>query len=111
MVGEIEFFHDFQVGAVVALPPSAPTNAGSVPLGRRSVSYNRFWTMDGEPCGRSDLTTVTVLADDGSDPDLTQASRVESKAFLRYEAWVILQVGNRVWLAAGQCDRKKQFVA
>jgi len=70
------------------------------------VRYNRFWTIDGEPCVRSDLTTITVLADDGSEPDLIQASRVESKAFLRYEAWAIFQVGNRVWLAARQCDQK-----
>ena len=88
-------------------------------LGRRSVRYNRFWTIDGEPCVRSDLTTITVLADDGSDPDLTQASRIESKAFLRYEAWVILQVGNRVPCFLHQRSGtqsikesdKKQFVA
>ena len=40
---------------------------------------------------RSDLTTITVLVDDGSELDLTQASRVESKAFLRYEAWAIFK--------------------
>ena len=39
-----------------------------------------------QPFRLSDLTTITVLADDGSEPDLIQASRVESKAFLRYEA-------------------------
>ena len=37
------------------------------------MRHNRFWTIDGEPCVRSDLTTITVLADDGSEPDLTQS--------------------------------------
>ena len=37
------------------------------------MRYNRFWTIDGEPCARSDLTTITVLADDGSEPDLIQS--------------------------------------